>query len=115
VQFLRPGGWVTTLDRSAQQWDAPIGWARLQWVVYVGMNNYGFARQAAEGARRWFENNLDVYRTTGRLLEKYNVEEIGGPTGGGEYAVQNGFGWTNGVPLRFLKELEAEPASAGRT
>ena len=44
AQFLKPGGWVTTLDRSAQQWDTPIGWAPLQWVVYVAMNNYGFAR-----------------------------------------------------------------------
>ena len=115
AQFLKPGGWVTTLQRSGQQWDAPIGWPPLQWIVYVAMKNYGYAGPAAEGARRWVENNLGVYRTSGRLLEKYNVEEIGGSAGGGEYGVQNGFGWTNGVLLRFLKELEVATASAGRT
>ncbi len=113
-QFLRPGGWVTTLIRSSQQWDAPLGWAPSQWVTYVGMKNYGFASQATEGARRWVKNVLEVYRKSGRLLEKYNVEEIGGYCGGGEYGVQNGFGWTNGVLLRLLEELESGPASAGR-
>ena len=33
---------------------------------------------------------------------KYNVEIVGAPGGGGEYDVQLGFGWTNGVALRFL-------------
>jgi len=111
--FLRPGGWVTTLSHSGQQWDAPLGWAPSQWVVYVGMKNYGFTTQAVEGAHRWIRNNLEVYRTSGRLLEKYNVEEIGGYSGGGEYGVQNGFGWTNGVLLRLLEELGSAPAGTG--
>src|SRR5690242_12557423 len=29
--FLSPGGFATTLIRSGQQWDAPNGWAPLQW------------------------------------------------------------------------------------
>lgn len=103
--FLRPGGWVTTLQRSGQQWDVPNGWAPLQWVVFVGMRNYGFREQAAAGARRWVGNNLSVYQSTGRLLEKYDVEEIGRSAGGGEYGVQSGFGWTNAVLWSFLQEL----------
>ena len=34
---------------------------------------------------------------------KYDVTVIGLPGGGGEYDVQLGFGWTNGVALELLK------------
>jgi alpha,alpha-trehalase len=37
-------------------------------------------------------------------VEKYNVYELGLEGGGGEYPVQDGFGWTNGVLLRLLSE-----------
>lgn len=103
--FLRPGGWVTTPIHSGQQWDAPNGWAPLQWVVYEGLLRYGFVTRAEEGARRWVENNLQAYEATGRLLEKYNVESIGSFAGGGEYEVQHGFGWTNGVLVTLMDRL----------
>lgn len=107
-EFLRAGGWTTTLTRSGQQWDAPNGWAPLHWVVYAGLKNYGFTDAAEEGARRWVRNNMEVYEKTGRLLEKYNVEQIGEFTGGGEYEVQHGFGWTNGVLLRLMDDLHID-------
>ena len=106
-QFLRSGGWVTTLVNSGQQWDAPNGWAPLQWIVYSGLKNYGFVDDANEGAARWVYNNEVVYQSTGKLLEKYNVDEVGLVAGGGEYAVQDGFGWTNGVLLSLMSELES--------
>ena len=43
-----------------------------------------------------------VYRHTGKLVEKYNVERDL-PGGGGEYPLQDGFGWTNGVTEALLK------------
>lgn len=104
-KFLKPGGWVTTLTRSGQQWDAPNGWAPLQWIVYTGLKRYGYTREAGEGALRWVQNNQQVYERTGRLLEKYNVEEVGAFSGGGEYSVQHGFGWTNGVLLSLMDQL----------
>jgi alpha,alpha-trehalase len=33
-EFLRPGGLVTTLIASGQQWDAPNGWPPLQWPLW---------------------------------------------------------------------------------
>jgi hypothetical protein len=33
------------------------------------------------------------------------VNLVGAPGGGGEYDVQLGFGWTNGVALRFLNDF----------
>ncbi|RZK44487.1 MAG: hypothetical protein EOO61_03625, partial [Hymenobacter sp.] len=34
----------------------------------------------------------------------YNVENTGLLAGGGEYPLQDGFGWTNGVLLTLLNE-----------
>jgi alpha,alpha-trehalase len=42
-----------------------------------------------------------VYRSAGKLVEKYDVVNIGGG-GGGEYPLQDGFGWTNGVMRHLL-------------
>jgi alpha,alpha-trehalase len=103
--FLRPGGWVTTPANTGQQWDAPNGWAPLQWIVFEGLRRYAFDDLAREGARRWIETNVNTYRKTGYLMEKYNVDEPGRPGSGGEYAVQDGFGWTNGVLLGLLDRV----------
>ena len=35
-------------------------------------------------------------------MEKYNVTTLGVPGGGGEYPVQEGFGWTNAVVMKLL-------------
>jgi alpha,alpha-trehalase len=35
------------------------------------------------------------------MIEKYDVEERSAG-GGGEYAVQDGFGWTNGVTAALM-------------
>ena len=104
-RFLKPGGWVTTLANTGQQWDSPNGWAPLQWIVYRGLENYGYRKEAEAGARRWIDNNLKVYHSVGALVEKYNVEQPGVLAGGGEYEVQDGFGWTNAVLLRLMDQL----------
>lgn len=39
AKFLKVGGVVTTLNHTGQQWDAPNGWAPLQWVTYKGLRN----------------------------------------------------------------------------
>lgn len=106
TDFLKAGGWVTTLNCTGQQWDSPNGWAPLQWITYQGLNRYGFSRLACTGAEGWIKNNLQVYQATGKLVEKYNVEQSGLLAGGGEYEIQDGFGWTNGVLLALLDEMK---------
>jgi len=46
-----------------------------------------------------------VYAETGKMMEKYNVVDTQLKAGGGEYPNQDGFGWTNGVYLRFRHDL----------
>jgi alpha,alpha-trehalase len=99
--LLRPGGLVATPQRTGHQWDAPNGWAPLQWIAISGLSDYGEDKLAREIATRWLETVSRVYAETGKLLEKYDVETAR-PGGGGEYPLQDGFGWTNGVTRELL-------------
>jgi alpha,alpha-trehalase len=104
ARFLRPGGVVTTLECSGEQWDAPNGWAPLQWVVVQGLRRYGHDRLADEIADRFVALVERVWRRTGKMMEKYDVCDMTREAGGGEYPVQDGFGWTNGVVRAFLAQ-----------
>jgi alpha,alpha-trehalase len=103
-EFLQQGGLVTTLVDTDQQWDAPNGWAPLQWMAYRGLRNYQIDKLASEIRWRWIRQNTRVYQATGKMMEKYNVMDTTLTAGGGEYPNQDGFGWTNGIALAFLKE-----------
>ena len=102
-KLIFPGGIATTLIESGQQWDYPNGWAPLQWVSVIGLKNYDEGQLAETIARRWSCENIDNFQMFGTLFEKYNLVHDG-PGGGGEYALQIGFGWTNGV-LRAFSSL----------
>lgn len=102
-QFLLSGGFVTSLYEGTHQWDMPNGWAPLQWTTIRALLNYGKEKLAKEGARRWIGLNQKIYGETGKLLEKYNVRDCSSSVARGEYALQEGFGWTNGVALSLLE------------
>ncbi len=97
--FLRSGGFVTTLVKSGQQWDAPNGWAPLEWMAIEGVRRYGRADLANTARDRWLALNRRTYAATGKMMEKYDVSDANRPAGGGEYPTQDGFGWSNGVAL----------------
>lgn len=102
-KFLKEGGLITTLNNTKQQWDAPNGWAPLQYITYKGLIKYGFFDLANTIKSRWMQTNEKVYAESGKMTEKYNVENPNINAGGGEYPNQDGFGWTNGVYLKFLR------------
>lgn len=105
-KFLKAGGVTTTLKNTGEQWDAPNGWAPLQWVTIAGLENYGASALAKKIAERWVALNIQVYHNTGKLMEKYNVMDLQLVAGGGEYPTQDGFGWTNGVLLKLLQQYQ---------
>jgi alpha,alpha-trehalase len=107
--LLKPGGIVTTPLDTGEQWDAPNGWAPIQWIAVDGLRHYQQNLLAEKIACRWIVNVEDLYRQSGKLVEKYNVARVGQSGGGGEYPTQDGFGWTNGV-MRKLTSLY--PAAA---
>ena len=102
--FLYSGGVVTTIYKTGQQWDAPNGWAPLQWMTYKGLMNYGFTELAITLKNNWLSNCEKVFAETGKMMEKYNVMDTTVTAGGGEYPNQDGFGWTNGVYLKMKSE-----------
>jgi alpha,alpha-trehalase len=111
TRLLEQGGIVTTNITSGQQWDAPNGWPPLQWIAVAGFRRYDQPALAHEIARRWLATVQRVFTNTGKLVEKYDVEHTL-PGGGGEYPLQDGFGWTNGVTramIALYPDLEPHP------
>jgi alpha,alpha-trehalase len=116
AELLKPGGLVTSTLDSGEQWDAPNGWAPLQWIAIDGLRHYGQGALAETIACRWISNVNDGYRRSGKLVEKYDVIHPGDSGTGGEYPLQDGFGWTNGVmrKLMALYPAVADYASVDR-
>jgi alpha,alpha-trehalase len=108
AQLLKPGGIVTTTLTTGQQWDAPNGWAPLQWIAIAGLRHYRQDSLARTIACRWMTIVNNVYRHSGKLVEKYDVVSIGQAGGGGEYPLQDGFGWTNGVMRKLISLYPAD-------
>jgi alpha,alpha-trehalase len=115
-ELLQPGGIVTTPLRTGQQWDAPNGWAPLQWIAIEGLHHYKHDTLAESIACRWMVSVQNVYAQSGKLVEKYDVVTTGRSGGGGEYPTQDGFGWTNGVmrKLMVLYPQDAQLTDAAR-
>jgi alpha,alpha-trehalase len=111
-ELLRKGGIVTTPLETGQQWDSPNGWAPLQWIAVSGLRHYGETQLAESVACRWMLNVEGVYRRSGKLVEKYDVIDTDREGGGGEYPLQDGFGWTNGVMRKLMGMYPADAALA---
>lgn len=104
-RLLQPGGIATTTVNSGQQWDAPNGWAPLQWVAAEGLQNYGQEKVSMDVTWRFLKNVQHTYDREKKLVEKYDVSSTGTGGGGGEYPLQDGFGWSNGVTLKMLDRV----------
>lgn len=108
ARLLVNGGLVTTELNSPQQWDRSNGWAPLQWIAIGGLRRYGQHGLAKDLAHRWLDTVGVVYTRENKLVEKYALQAAndagvaGG--GGGEYPLQDGFGWTNGVTRKLMHE-----------
>lgn len=105
-RFLVKGGLITTSNNSQQQWDEPNGWAPLHWFAVIGLTHYHFSDVATPIMQRWLATVEQYFLEHKHLMEKYNMLELQSVAAGGEYIVQQGFGWTNGVSLAFYPMLE---------
>lgn len=115
-RLLAPGGFATSEIESGQQWDRPNGWAPLQWLAVEGFEAYGHHDLAREIRERWLDTVEHVYAKEGKLVEKYalraSAQDAPCGGGGGEYTLQDGFGWTNGVVREWLAGRPAGNATA---
>ncbi|XP_058835761.1 trehalase-like [Topomyia yanbarensis] len=102
-----PGGVPNTLSNTNEQWDFPNVWPPMQHMMIIGlggMNSQETKELAFRWAQRWVRSNYIAYNKTKTMFEKYNAEELGGHGGGGEYEVQTGFGWSNGVVMDLMNK-----------
>jgi alpha,alpha-trehalase len=106
--LLSDGGILTTTIESGQQWDAPNGWAPLQWMAFRAALNFNDHVLASEITSRWTKLIESTFQNTGKLMEKYNVVDTNLESGGGEYPVQDGFGWTNGVYMAMVDWMKKQ-------
>ncbi|KPJ19579.1 Trehalase [Papilio machaon] len=105
------GGIPTTFEHSGEQWDYPNAWPPLQYIVVTGLANTKLpeaTRLAYEMATKWVRSNFEVWKQKTAMLEKYDATIFGGYGGGGEYVLQTGFGWTNGVVMALLNRYGGE-------
>ncbi len=88
------------------QWDYPNGWACLQYIAMVGLDRYGYCKEARRIAEKYVSLVEKVFAKTHNLWEKYNVVE-GSINVSNEYEMPAMMGWSAGVYLAALKYLGA--------
>ncbi|KAK9767532.1 hypothetical protein K7432_002632 [Basidiobolus ranarum] len=131
-----PGGIPITMTASTLQWDFPNSWPPLVFVVLKAITEVERRLTFGQLRERLHQLGLTIaqvlinstycgWRLTGgeipgiltklrnvtdsgKLFEKYDATKLGIPGGGGEYTVQDGFGWTNGVTLWTLNQFGDE-------
>ncbi|CAG8703298.1 38655_t:CDS:2, partial [Gigaspora margarita] len=118
-----------TLINSSLQWDFPNAWPPLTYVIVKGLlNSYNshndpeLLKIAIETSQHYVSSVLCAWYSTGGsipglvtklpnatdngiIFEKYSALKAGVSGRGGEYQVQIGFGWTNGVLLWICSKL----------
>lgn len=117
-RLLAPGGLSTTeIGGTGEQWDRPNGWAPLQWMGIRGLQHYGHQALALQIEERWLSIVSHLFEEESKLVEKYVLRPCVEHAGGGEYPLQDGFGWTNGVTRKLMQEdptHEAHRCRAGQ-
>ncbi|HIK46396.1 MAG TPA: alpha,alpha-trehalase [Leptolyngbyaceae cyanobacterium M65_K2018_010] len=109
-KFEAPGGLLTSTLVSGNQWDAPFGWAPLQWFAVQGLKRNGYHTEAIRLAEKFVQLVAQELERTGTILEKYDVQrcssEVADDIQFGYSSNEIGFGWTNGVVSDFLALLD---------
>lgn len=107
--FERVGGLQTSTYASGAQWDSPFGWAPTNWLAVSGLEAYGYDVDARRIASEFMATVDRGLADDGTIREKYNMA-----TGNSDVKIkitagytQNviGFGWTNGIYLKFEQLL----------
>ena len=107
--FEREGGLMTSTQRSGDQWDAPFGWAPLEWIAVEGLRRYGYQEQADRISRKFLMLMQREFSRYGKIVEKYDVvherSDVGNMLRYGYHSNEAGFGWSNAVFTALLDEL----------
>ena len=110
--FERTGGLQTSTKQTGDQWDAPFGWAPLQWIAIQGLRRYGYNSEADRVSMGFLSLALAGFEQHNTLVEKYDVvhcrTDIAKGLRFGYHSNEAGFGWTNAVFTSLFDELSPE-------
>jgi alpha,alpha-trehalase len=106
--FEKPGGAAMSTTDSGVQWDAPFGWAPLEWLTADGMLRFADIKDASRLSREFSATVRDNFACDHTIHEKYNVVTSSSTITLTAGYTQNvvGFGWTNGVYLEMQNLLQ---------
>jgi len=68
------------------------------------LQHYGHDALALDIEERWLTIVSHLFERENKLVEKYVLRPCTEHAGGGEYPLQDGFGWTNGVTRKLMQE-----------
>ncbi len=116
--LLLEGGIVTSTNYSGLQWDAPFGWAPMQYFAVLGLDRYGYKQLSREIARRFIKTVNLGFQQNHAIFEKYDVRTVSTLTENKikySYATNEiGFGWTNGVYLVLNNYINSQKSLAAK-
>ena len=78
------------------QWSYPNCWPPCIYLAVEGFHRYGYDEDAARIAGKYIDATLSLYRSTGKLWEKYDCTDASMPLDK-EYDTPEMMGWTAGV------------------
>ncbi|ETN70173.1 alpha,alpha-trehalase [Necator americanus] len=123
--FRYPGGVPSTMPvKSTEQWDFPNVWAPTQHFFIRSLltsKHPGLQQRALDEADKFVTTVFNGLFNPQRgmpsgVWEKYDARSSEGkPGGGGEYVVQEGFGWTNGVVMDLINLISTHDVSIKST
>ncbi len=90
------------------KWDFPNVWAPYHYWVVDYFRKIGRRAEALNIAERFVNTVYMGWFKTNYIYEKYHANKLGEYGGGGEYVVQEGFGWTNGCVIKFMDWFDDE-------
>ncbi|CAD5211712.1 unnamed protein product [Bursaphelenchus okinawaensis] len=111
------GGIPASLTTSQEQWDFPNVWPPLVHMVVEALRKSSDSTLKKAGydlATKFVAYSYEVFKEYGYMFEKYEATGRRKVGSGGEYKVQQGFGWTNGVVLDIIMTYKDEIELAPR-
>ncbi|MGG6298242.1 trehalase family glycosidase [Leptolyngbya sp. AN02str] len=105
-----PGGILGSAYVTGNQWDAPFGWAPLNYIAVQGLYRYGYRTEGDRIAQKFLSMAIAEFERTGTLVEKYDVmrrsSQVSDEIKFGYSSNEVGFGWTNAIILEFLNAMD---------
>jgi alpha,alpha-trehalase len=86
----------------------------LQWIAIRGLQHYGHDALALDIEERWLTIVSHLFERENKLVEKYVLRPCTEHAKGGEYPLQDGFGWTNGVTRKLMQQDPSHQANRCR-